>query len=85
MLRCVMVVRAELMSELLRLPENERAELAAALLDSLDGGPPDDGVAAAWDDEIERRARDDEEGTAEWIDGAEALRQARAELDPREP
>lgn len=77
-----MAVRAELVSELLELPERERAELAVTLLASLDGDlAADDGVAEAWDAEIERRADEDDAGTAEWIDGADALRQVRAEID----
>ena len=39
----------------LRLPVPDRAELAAALLASLDGEPEDD-VEDAWAEEIERRA-----------------------------
>lgn len=40
----------------LRLPKSARAALAARLLDSLDT-EVDEGAAAAWADEIERRAR----------------------------
>jgi hypothetical protein len=40
----------------------------------------DAGNAAAWDAEIERRARDDDEGSAEFVDGEEALRRVRAEI-----
>jgi putative addiction module component (TIGR02574 family) len=45
-----------LLSVALRLPVDERAELAAELLASLDGDPGAD-VEAAWVQEIERRAR----------------------------
>jgi putative addiction module component (TIGR02574 family) len=44
----------ELFSQALRLPENERAELAARLLESLDEQKEAD-VDQAWADEIERR------------------------------
>jgi putative addiction module component (TIGR02574 family) len=73
-----MSARADLMAEALRLPADERAELATTLLDSLedDDDESDDGVAAAWDAEIERRAADEDDEAA-WIDGDEALRQAR--------
>jgi putative addiction module component (TIGR02574 family) len=52
-----MTVRArKLYEEVLELPLDERAELAADLLASLDGAPEED-VEAAWAAEIERRAR----------------------------
>ena len=45
--------------EALSLPEEERADLVAELLVSLEGPPEDDETAAeqAWADELERRAR----------------------------
>jgi putative addiction module component (TIGR02574 family) len=47
-----------LLSQVLQLPVDERAELAAELLASLDReGVPDADVDAAWAKEIERRAR----------------------------
>ena len=49
----------ELLREALTLPAEERADVAAELLASLDGAPPEDPAAieAAWAKEIERRAR----------------------------
>jgi putative addiction module component (TIGR02574 family) len=49
----------ELLREALALPSEERADVAAELLASLDDAPPDDpaDVEAAWAREIERRAR----------------------------
>ncbi len=49
----------ELLREALTLPIEERADVAAELLASLDEAPPDDPaeVEAAWAHEIERRAR----------------------------
>ena len=41
------------------MPEDARADLAAALLESLDE-PTDEDVEAAWADEIARRIRRDE-------------------------
>lgn len=52
------------LSEILRLPAEERARLALELLRSLDGDP-DPGAAAAWDEEIERRGAEVDAGTAE--------------------
>ncbi|MGO9833604.1 MAG: addiction module protein [Polyangiaceae bacterium] len=48
------VSRSELLHEALELSAEDRAELAADLLASLDG-PPDASVPAAWTDEIRRR------------------------------
>jgi putative addiction module component (TIGR02574 family) len=47
----------KLLEDALELPLPERAELAADLLASLDGEPESD-VEAAWNAEIERRARE---------------------------
>jgi putative addiction module component (TIGR02574 family) len=49
----------QLLREVLTLPAEERADMAAELLASLDGPSPDDqkAVQAAWAHEIERRAR----------------------------
>jgi putative addiction module component (TIGR02574 family) len=55
-----MTSRAQaLLREALNLPVEERADVAAELLASLDTAPPDDPaeVEAAWAREIERRAR----------------------------
>jgi putative addiction module component (TIGR02574 family) len=55
-----MTSRAQaLLREALTLPVNERADVAAELLASLDEAPSDDPaeVEAAWAHEIERRAR----------------------------
>jgi putative addiction module component (TIGR02574 family) len=55
---------------LLKLPVEDRAELAAELLASLDG-PPDDGVEEAWNAEIERRVGEVDSGAVkldEWSD-----------------
>lgn len=52
------------LSELLRLPVEERAKLALELIRSLDGEPDGDAVAA-WDAEIERRGAEVAAGTAE--------------------
>ena len=49
-------------AEALRLEPETRAELAAELLDSLDG-PADPGAEAAWNVEIERRIAAIEAGT----------------------
>jgi putative addiction module component (TIGR02574 family) len=52
------------LSEILRLPAEERARLALELLRSLDGESEPD-AAAAWDAEIERRGAEVDARTAE--------------------
>ncbi|HEX7831038.1 MAG TPA: addiction module protein [Thermoanaerobaculia bacterium] len=57
---------AELLREASELPEADRAELAGRLLQSLDG-EPDEGVEAAWAEEIERRVRQLDAGEVKTI------------------
>lgn len=52
-----------LLAEVLNLPDDDRAELAARLLESLDG-EAESGVDAAWAAEIERRCAAIDAGTA---------------------
>ena len=60
-----------LLGQILALPENERAEVAVALLDSLDTG--DTAVVTdAWRDEIRRRKADIQAGRAKLIPWDEA-------------
>ena len=47
----------QLLDNALDLPDSERAELAARLIESLDPGADSD-VDAAWDDEIRRRVQE---------------------------
>lgn len=54
----------DVLTEILRLPAEERAKLAPELIRSLDGEHDAD-AAAVWDEEIERRAAEVEAGTAE--------------------
>jgi len=54
----------DVLSEILRLPANERARLALELIRSLDDEPDAD-AAAAWDEEIERRGAEVDTGTAD--------------------
>ena len=61
------------------LSESERAKLAKTLVASLDG-PPEKGVAEAWDIEICRRINEIEAGTAELLDVDEVLSKVRARL-----
>lgn len=54
----------DLMTELLGLPVRERAKIARALLESLDAGAPDPDAEEAWAEELARRVRSIEDGTA---------------------
>lgn len=69
---------SELFQEATQLSENERADLAALLLESLEG-EPDEGVEAAWAEEIERRVRQIDSGEVQTIPWEEV----RAELHAR--
>ena len=68
-----------LRSEVLLLPEAERAELAHALVTSLDA-PADANVADAWDAEIARRLATVDAGTAILIDREEFRRRLQARI-----
>jgi len=54
----------DILSDILRLPAEERARLVVALIRSLDG-EPDPEAAEAWDTEIERRGSEVDSGTAD--------------------
>jgi len=63
----------KLLKEALRLPQKERAELAAYLIDSLDAGLDPD-ADTAWEREIGRRAGQIEDGSVTAIPWPEARR-----------
>lgn len=54
----------DVLTEILRLPPEQRARIALELIRSLDGQPDAD-AAAAWEAEIERRGAEVDAGTAE--------------------
>lgn len=65
----------EIEQELLHLPQAERARLAHRLIVSLDEDlPPDEGVEAAWIEEIKRRDSEIERGDVRAIPAEEAMR-----------
>ena len=70
---------AKLRSEVLGLPESERAELAHELVKSLDA-PVDPDAADASDKEILRRLAEIDTGTAKLIDRDELRRRLRARM-----
>ena len=61
----------------LELSPEDRAQLAQRLLDSL---PRDQGVEAAWDEEIKRRVAELEAGTMATVPASEVFAEARRRL-----
>ncbi len=70
----------ELFRQAAELPETERAELAALLLESIEG-EPDEGVEAAWAEEVERRVRQIETGEVKTIPWEEVRTKLHARLN----
>lgn len=66
--------------EAMKLPDEERAELARDLVQSLDA-PVDDGTDAAWDREISRRIASIDATSAALIDRAEFRRRMQNRLN----
>ena len=66
----------------MELSEGERADVAGALLESLDG-PSDAGVEDAWADEIKRRIDDVESGRVDTIPWEEANQQLQKDRGSR--
>ncbi len=72
----------ELFREAAELPESERAELAGLLLESIEA-EPDEGVEAAWAEEIERRVRQIETGEVKTIPWEEVRAKLHARLNEK--
>jgi putative addiction module component (TIGR02574 family) len=73
----------ELLQEVLMLPADERADVAAELLASLDGPEADLAVEAEWAAEIERRAHRVLAGQSAGIAREEVRQRAERELRQR--
>jgi putative addiction module component (TIGR02574 family) len=71
---------AELLKQALELSVEERAGLAAQILESLDSSE-DESVQAAWQAEIERRMADLDSGAVKGLSLDEAKRQLRSTLE----
>lgn len=69
----------ELKQKAAQLPDAERAELALALIESLDG-PADPDVEEAWRVEIERRIGQIDRGEVQLIPGDEVFARLRRRL-----
>ena len=76
----VMAIRPELRNELLKLPAEERQELADELYESLSEEPIDPEWENAWSDEITRRAQEIADGRVPLADADEMHDELRAEL-----
>ena len=64
----------KVLEEALTLPPEDRAELAATLIDSLDE-KEEEAVAEAWGREVQRRMREVESGALKTIPWSEARKQ----------
>jgi putative addiction module component (TIGR02574 family) len=71
---------SEVLEKALALSTQERGLLIDHLIESLDDGPPEEGVDEAWDEEIKRRVDDIRSGKAEMIPGQEVRRRLAARL-----
>ena len=74
---------AELLKKAMALPPEARAALAGSLLESLDDEPADEGVEAAWNEEIKRRIEEIDSGKVKPIAWEDARRQITALLNGR--
>lgn len=66
---------SELLEKALSLSTHERGLLIDRLVESLDDEPAEEGVEAAWDDEIKRRVDDIRSGRVKTIPGEQVLRE----------
>ena len=71
---------SELLKKALALPIEARAALAESLLESLDEEPVDEGVEAAWSEEIKRRIEEIDSGKVQMIPYEEVRRRLAARL-----
>ncbi|MCP3059782.1 addiction module protein [Myxococcus sp. K38C18041901] len=78
-----MATKEDLLSDVLRLPPEERAEVAHKLLLSLEEGAGDSDAQAAWSVELERRARDVLDGRVKTVPWEQVEERMRARLSHR--
>ena len=72
---------SDLLKKALALPPEARAALAGSLLESLDEGPADQSVEAAWSEEITRRMEELDSGNVKPIPWEDARREIAALLN----
>ena len=71
----------DLLTQLLRLPREERARLAEEILSSLE--EPDEEVARAWVQELKRRSADVAAGRSQTVEWEIAREEVKRELERR--
>ena len=71
---------SEILKKALALPADARATIAGSLLESLNEDPADEGVEAAWSDEIKRRIEEIDSGKVQMIPYEEVRRRLAARL-----
>jgi putative addiction module component (TIGR02574 family) len=71
---------SDLLQKALTLSTQDRGLLINLLIESLDEGPPEDGVDEAWDDEIKRRIDDIRSGKVKMLDGEQVLQELAKEF-----
>jgi putative addiction module component (TIGR02574 family) len=71
---------SELLQKALALSSEERGLLIDRLVESLDDGPAEEGVEAAWDTEIKSRVDDIRSGRVKTIPGEQVLRELAEEF-----
>jgi putative addiction module component (TIGR02574 family) len=75
---------SEILEKALALSAHERGLLIDRLVESLDDEPADEGVEAAWDEEIKRRVDDVRSGRVKTIPGEQVLREMAEEFPDAE-
>jgi putative addiction module component (TIGR02574 family) len=75
-----MAIRPELRNELLKLPAEERQELADELYESLGDEPLDPAWETAWSGELARRVQEVVDGKVQLIDAEDVHDELREEL-----
>ena len=70
----------ELLERALTLSSQERGLLIDRLIETLDNDPAEEGVEAAWDEEIKRRMDDIRSGRVKTIPGEQVLRELAEEF-----
>jgi putative addiction module component (TIGR02574 family) len=71
---------SEILKTALALPPEARAAIAGSLLESLNDAPAEQGVEAAWSEEIKRRIEEIESGKVQTIPYEEVRRRLAARL-----
>ena len=71
---------SELIEKALALSTQDRGLLIDRLIESLDDAPSEEGVEAAWDEEIKHRVEDIRSGRVKTIPGEQVLRRLKVRL-----